>query len=110
MMDMPALSEVDWTRNDRVRYLSSGSILSFDCNIDQWTVLMEAASFGQTEVVSKLLTIPDLELDAVNIRGQTAAEVAMNRSHPVIADHINVEIQVSNFPPSFIQVFSKTNL
>ena len=109
MMDMPALSEVDWTRNDRVRYLS-GLLLSFDCNNDQWTVLMEAASFGQTEVVSKLLTIPDLELDAVNIRGQTAAEVAMNRSHPAIADHINVEIQVSNFPPSFIKVFSKTNL
>ena len=99
MMDMPALSEVDWTRNDRVRHLSlSVLLLSFDCNINQWTVLMEAASFGQTEVVSKLLTIPDLELDAVNIRGQTAAEVAMNRSHPAIADHINVEIQVSNFP------------
>ena len=60
----------------------------------QWTVLMEAASFGQTEVVSKLLTIPDLELDAVNIRGQTAAEVALNRSHPAIADRINEEIQV----------------
>ena len=55
---------------------------------------MEAASFGQTEVVSKLLTIPDLELDAVNIRGQTAAEVAQNRSHPAIADRINEEIQV----------------
>ena len=62
---------------------------------------MEAASFGQTEVISKLLTIPDLELDAVNIRGQTAAEVALNRSHPTIADRINEEIQVklsfSNF-------------
>ena len=55
---------------------------------------MEAASFGQTEVVTKLLTIPDLELDAVNIRGQTAAEVAQNRSHPAIADRINEEIQV----------------
>ncbi len=62
--------------------------------LDQWTVLMEAASFGQTEVVSKLLTIPDLELDAVNIRGQTAAEVALNGSHPAIADRINEEIQV----------------
>ena len=41
---------------------------------------MEAASFGQTDIVKCLLEVSDLELDAVNIRGQTAAEVAVNRS------------------------------
>ena len=61
MMDLPALGEMDWARNDK------------------WTALMEAASFGQSEVVSLLLTVPGIELDAVNIRGQTAAEVAANR-------------------------------
>ena len=60
-MDLPALSEMDWTRNDR------------------WTALMEATSFGQTEIVSILLAVPGIELDAVNIRGQTALEVALNR-------------------------------
>ena len=78
------LSETDWVRNDK------------------WTVLMEAASFGQAEVaiiivfdimmiryissmdhqvVSVLLERPGLELEAVNVRGQTAAEVAMARGH-----------------------------
>ena len=61
MMDLPALSEMDWARNDK------------------WTALMEAASFGQSAVVSLLLTVPGIELDAVNIRGQTAMEVAANR-------------------------------
>ena len=77
-------SETDWVRNDK------------------WTVLMEAASFGQAEVaiiivfdimmiryissmdhqvVSVLLERPGLELEAVNVRGQTAAEVAMARGH-----------------------------
>ena len=86
MMDMPALSEVDWTRNDR------------------WTVLMEAASFGQSQVVSSLLTLPDLELDAVNIRGQTAAEVALNRSHPDIAAMINTAVQVREKPEEVQQI------
>ena len=61
MMDLPAPGEMDWARNDK------------------WTALMEAASFGQSEVVSLLLTVPGIELDVVNIRGQTAAEVATNR-------------------------------
>ena len=77
---MTILSETDWVRNDK------------------WTVLMEAASFGQAEViiinvfiliviliiiliiinghiyhvqvVSVLLERPGLELEAVNVRGQ----------------------------------------
>ena len=61
MMDLPALNEMDWARNDK------------------WTPLMEAASFGQSEIVSLLLNVPGIELDAVNIRGQTAAEIATSR-------------------------------
>ena len=80
MTMMTILSETDWVRNDK------------------WTVLMEAASFGQAEViiinvfiliviliiiliiinghiyhvqvVSVLLERPGLELEAVNVRGQ----------------------------------------
>ena len=86
MMDLPALSEVDWTRNDR------------------WTVLMEAASFGQAEVVAALLALPDLELDAVNIRGQTAAEVAQNRSHPALADTITAAVAAREKPEEVQQI------
>ena len=86
MMDLPALSEVDWTRNDR------------------WTVLMEAASFGQAEVVAALLALPDLELDAVNIRGQTAAEVAQNRSHPALADTITAAMAAREKPEEVQQI------
>ena len=85
-MDLPALSEVDWTRNDR------------------WTVLMEAASFGQAEVVAALLALPDLELDAVNIRGQTAAEVAQNRSHPALADTITAAVAAREKPEEVQQI------
>ena len=76
MTMMTIVSETDWVRNDK------------------WTVLMEAASFGQAEViiinvfiliiiliiinghiyhvqvVSVLLERPGLELEAVNVRGQ----------------------------------------
>ena len=65
---------------------------------------MEAASFGQAEVVSKLLSLPNIELDAINLRGQTAAEVALNRSHPDIADMINAAIQTREKPEEVQQI------
>ena len=86
MMDLPSLSEVDWARNDR------------------WTVLMEAASFGQDSVVAALLSVPGLELDAVNLRGQTAAEVASNRSHPEIAETIRRAIEARDNPEEVRQI------
>ena len=61
MMDLPVLGEMDWARNDK------------------WTALMEAASFGQSEVVLLLLTVRGIELDAVHIREQTKAELATKR-------------------------------
>jgi len=86
MMDLPALGEMDWARNDK------------------WTALMEAASFGQLGVVSLLLAVPGIELDAVNIRGQTAAEVAANRSHPSIAEVIKDAVQARENPVEVQQI------
>ena len=65
---------------------------------------MEAASFGHRDIVTSLLNVPDLELDAVNIRGQTAAEVAMNRSHPDIAEIINMAIRSRDHPEEVQQI------
>ena len=65
---------------------------------------MEAASFGQSSVVSALLSVPGLELEAVNIRGQTAAEVAQNRSHPDIAAMIQRAVEAGDNPEEVKQI------
>ena len=65
---------------------------------------MEAASFGQTSVVTALLSVPGLELEAVNIRGQTAAEVAGNRSHPAIAAMIQRAVEAAEKPEEVKQI------
>ena len=65
---------------------------------------MEAASFGQSSVVSALLAVPGLELEAVNIRGQTAAEVAGNRSHPAIATTIQRAVEAAEKPEEVKQI------
>ena len=65
---------------------------------------MEAASFGQTSVVTALLSVPGLELEAVNIRGQTAAEVAGNRSHPDIANTIQRAVEAAENPEEVKQI------
>ena len=65
---------------------------------------MEAASFGQTSVVTALLSVPGLELEAVNIRGQTAAEVAGNRSHPDIATTIQRAVEAAENPEEVKQI------
>ena len=65
---------------------------------------MEAASFGQSSVVTTLLSVPGLELEAVNIRGQTAAEVAANRSHPDIAATIQRAVEAGENPEEVKQI------
>ena len=65
---------------------------------------MEAASFGQEDVVTSLLAVPGLELDAVNLRGQTAAEVASNRSHPGIAETIRRAMEAREKPEEVKQI------
>ena len=48
---------------------------------------MQASNFGHTAVVELLLTAADnpVDLDAVNIRGQRAEDVAASRGHEAIA-------------------------
>jgi len=86
MMDIPATSETDWVRNDK------------------WTVLMEAASFGQAEVVSVLLERPGLELEAVNVRGQTAMEVAQARGHLQVSELIKSSLEQRDKPDEVARI------
>ena len=48
---------------------------------------LQASNFGHTAVVELLLTATDnpVDLDAVNIRGQRAEDVAASRGHEAIA-------------------------
>lgn len=80
MMDRPAVHDTDWARNDK------------------WTVLMEAASFGQGAIIELLLYVPGIELDAVNLRGQTAEDVANNRGHSDISQAIKEEANSRDNP------------
>ena len=48
---------------------------------DRWTALMEACNFGHRPIVDLLLSVPNIDLEAMNIRGQHAEDVAMSRGH-----------------------------
>ena len=52
---------------------------SIDIMFVRWTALMEACNFGHRSIVEILLrrAPTPLDLDAVNLRGQTAAEVGI---------------------------------
>ena len=100
MMDLPCLTETDWATTDRVSCCSffctkKQNLLTLDF---QWTALMEAASFGQAGCVSLLVAEPTCELDAVNIRGQTAAEVAAGRGHSKIAETLRAAAEEKENP------------
>ena len=66
-MDLPASIELELSRHDR------------------WTSLMEACNFGHKAIVELLLNVPSLDLEAMNIRGQRADEVATSRGHDQLA-------------------------
>ncbi len=70
LMDLPATDDLEYTRHDK------------------WTALMEACNFGHSAVVALLLEQPAIDLDAVNLRGQKAEDVAESRGHDDIADMI----------------------
>ena len=42
---------------------------------------MEACNFGHRPIVDLLLSVPNIDLEAMNIRGQHAEDVAMSRGH-----------------------------
>ena len=52
---------------------------------------MEACNFGHTAIVELLLATPNIDLDAVNLRGQRAEDVALSRGH----DHLSILIRNS---------------
>ena len=66
-MDLPASIELELSRHDR------------------WNSLMEACNFGHKAIVEILLSVPSLDLEAMNIRGQRADEVATSRGHDQLA-------------------------
>ena len=49
---------------------------------------MEACNFGHKNVVEALLKMPSIDLEAVNLRGQRAEDVAMSRGHEHLAQLI----------------------
>ena len=75
LMDLPATDDLEWTRHDR------------------WTALMEACNFGHKLVVELLIRVPNIDFEAVNLRGQRAEEVASSRGHESLAQLIRKERQ-----------------
>ena len=73
LMDLPATMELEMSRHDR------------------WTALMEACNFGHRAVLELLLSVPSIDLEAMNIRGQRADEVAMSRGHDILAQLIQAK-------------------
>ena len=81
LMDLPATDDLEWTRQDR------------------WTALMEACNFGHKHIVDLLLAVaPTIDMDAVNIRGQMAEDVATSRGHEAIAQTIRNARQQREHP------------
>lgn len=67
LMDLPATDDLEWGHHDR------------------WTALMDASNFGHKAIVEVLLKVPSVDLDAVNLRGQKADDVASSRGHDGLA-------------------------
>jgi ankyrin repeat protein len=53
---------------------------------NQWTALMMAAAFDHAPVISRLLSEPDVDLNATADRGQTALHIAAERGSEAAAD------------------------
>jgi len=49
---------------------------------------MEACNFGHKVIVEALVAMPAIDLDAVNLRGQKADDVAAHRGHDNIVQLI----------------------
>ena len=54
---------------------------------------MEACNFGHRSVVELLIKVPNIDFEAVNLRGQRAEEVAASRGHDSLAQVIRKERQ-----------------
>ncbi len=80
LMDLPASNDLEPSRSDR------------------WTALMEACNFGHRSIVELLIAVPSLDLEAINLRGQRADEVAMSRGHESLAQLIQNQRQTRDQP------------
>ena len=59
---------------------------------------MEACNFGHRPIVELLLTVAHVDLDAVNLRGQRAEDVAVSRGHEKLAQLIREARQTREHP------------
>lgn len=50
---------------------------------------MEACNFGHKSVVELLVQVPQIDFDAINLRGQRAQDVAISRGHEYLANIID---------------------
>ena len=71
------------TTHDKLRRLMDlpGTVELENSRHDRWTALMEACNFGHRPIVELLLGVANIDLEAMNIRGQHAEDVAMSRGH-----------------------------
>ncbi|XP_059094963.1 uncharacterized protein LOC131889792 isoform X3 [Tigriopus californicus] len=96
LIDLPATDDLEWTRHDRFLFFSFRyamvyfwhSQMSMSDIFDdafwlfvRWTALMEACNFGHKSVVELLVQVPQIDFDAINLRGQRAQDVAISRGH-----------------------------
>ncbi len=86
LMDLPASIELEMSRHDR------------------WTALMEACNFGHRNVVEALLSVPSIDLEALNIRGQRAEDVASSRGHDHIAKMVETQRLSREQPEEMSQI------
>merc|ERR1711963_512238 len=86
LMDLPASIELELSRHDR------------------WTSLMEACNFGHKAIVEILLSVPSLDLEAMNIRGQRADEVATSRGHDQLALMIQNKRTSRDTPEELVKI------
>ena len=76
-----ALIRLTRKSTDTAEYHFMQLIVYFYSRHDRWTALMEACNFGHRPIVDLLLSVPNIDLEAMNIRGQHAEDVAMSRGH-----------------------------
>ena len=86
LMDLPGTEDLEHSRHDR------------------WTALMEACNFGHKPIVEYLLTLPNIDLEAMNIRGQKAEDVANSRGHEQLVLMIQSQRRTREQPEEMNQI------
>ncbi|CAB4056942.1 unnamed protein product [Lepeophtheirus salmonis] len=91
ILDHPSV-DINRSNNDRLTSFMLAMQATTDdlewTRHDHWTALMEACNFGHRDIVEYLVSISNIDLEAINLRGQRAEDVALSRGHEEIADYI----------------------